>query len=94
MDATTLRQSATPPEGASGPLHALWHAARGDWDKAHAIVQDDASAAAAWVHAHLHRQEGDLGNAAYWYEKAGRPMPDQPIEDEWTEIASAMAMHR
>jgi hypothetical protein len=56
----------------SGPLKALALIAAGDWDGAHALVQDDASAEAAWVHAHLHRIEGDMDNARYWYRKAGR----------------------
>lgn len=94
MDAKTLRGSKTPPEGLDGPLTALWHAARGEWDKAHQLVMDDESAAAAWVHAHLHRIEGDDGNAAYWYRRAGKPVSDAPLDDEWTEIVSAMAMRR
>ena len=56
----------------SSPLRALSLLAAGDWDGAHRMVQDDASAAAAWVHAHLHRVEGDLDNAGYWYRKAGK----------------------
>ena len=59
----------------------------GDWDGAHAIVQDDPSADAAWIHAHLHRVEGDLANAAYWYRRAGRPVPTSSLEDERDEIA-------
>lgn len=90
MDARTLRDSKTLPAGLDGPLAALWHAARGDWDKAHEIVQDDESAAAAWVHAHLHRVEGDHSNAAYWYRKAGKPVSDEPIDGEWTTIASGL----
>jgi hypothetical protein len=58
----------------------------GDWDGAHAIVQDDASAEAAWVHAHLHRVEGDLSNARYWYGKAGRPEATGALDAERSEI--------
>ena len=65
---------AAPPEGISAPLAALWWAGKGDWDRAHGIAQDDASAGASWVHAWLHRVEGDLGNAAYWYRRAGKPV--------------------
>ena len=64
---------AAPPAALSPPLAALWWARKGDWDKAHRLVMDEASAQAAWVHAYLHRVEGDLGNAHYWYAQAGRP---------------------
>jgi hypothetical protein len=93
MDAKTLRDSATPPEGLSGPLTALWHAAQGEWDKAHQLVMDDESKEAAWVHAHLHRVEGDLSNAEYWYRRADRPKSELPIDQEWNEMASAMLLH-
>ena len=58
--------------GPDAPLAALWWAAKGEWDKAHEIVQDEDDADAAWVHAYLHRVEGDLGNAGYWYRRAGK----------------------
>ena len=65
-----------PPPGLAGPLRALWHAARGEWDAAHAIVQArEGDPPHDWVHAHLHRVEGDLGNAGYWYRRANREMP-------------------
>jgi hypothetical protein len=74
-----------------GPaLCALWWAGKRDWERAHALVMDDESAAAAWVHAHLHRIESDLGNAAYWYRRAGQPVAGGPLEDEWTAIAAAL----
>ena len=76
MDLTRFRKSlegAAPPAESGAPLAALWHLAKGDWDRAHKIVQDDEGAAAAWVHAHLHRVEGDEGNAGYWYARAGKP---------------------
>ncbi len=94
MDPKTLRESATPPEGEGAPLTALWHAAKGEWDKAHALVQDEATREAAWVHAHLHRIEGDGGNAAYWYGKAGKPTTDAPLDQEWHEIAHALILMR
>ena len=59
----------------SAPLAALWWAKKGDWDKAHRLVMDEQSAEAAWVHAYLHRVEGDLGNAGYWYRQAHKPSP-------------------
>ena len=66
---------AAPPPGLTGPLRALWHAARGEWDAAHAIVQArEGDPPHDWVHAHLHRVEGDLGNAGYWYRRAGKPV--------------------
>lgn len=62
----------------------------GDWDGAHAIVQDDPSSDAAWIHAHLHRIEGDLANAAYWYRRAGRPVAAVSLEEERESITAAL----
>jgi len=70
-DFTASCAAARPPSGLGAALEALWWAAKGDWDKAHKIVMDEESADAAWVHAYLHRQEGDLPNAGYWYRTAG-----------------------
>ena len=67
-----------------------WWAAKGDWDKAHAIVMDDGSREAAWVHAYLHRVEGDVDNARYWYRRAARKPVTAPVEQEWEEIAAAL----
>ncbi len=72
------------------PLRALWHDAQGDWDAAHRCVQDDEGAEAAWVHAYLHRQEGDAGNAAYWYARAGKPVASGSLENEWRAIAASL----
>ncbi len=72
------------------PLAALWWAAKGDWDKAHRIVQDEATREAALVHAYLHRVEGDLSNAGYWYRQAGQPVAQDSLETEWERIASAL----
>jgi len=85
-----LRDAKAPPGGLSGPLIALWHLAKGDWKQAHALVMADDSAAAAWVHAHLHRVEGDESNAGYWYRRAGRPHSQAPLDAEWDEIAIAL----
>jgi hypothetical protein len=90
MDAETLRTSPKPPAGASTPLVALWHLAQGDWQKAHALVDREQGATAAWVHAHLHRVEGDEGNAAYWYRRAGKPATSAPLGEEWDTIAGAL----
>jgi hypothetical protein len=74
-----------------GPLaRALFLAAGGDWEGAHRIAQDEDGSDAAWVHAHLHRQEGDLGNARYWYGRAGKPTATDSLADEWRRIASAI----
>lgn len=79
-----------PPEGLSVPLRGLWLSAKGEWDGAHALVQNDPTADAAWVYAHLHRIEGDLGNAAYWYNRAGRRPSDAAIEEERAAMATAL----
>jgi hypothetical protein len=83
-------KAAAPPAGATGPIAALWWAAKGDWDRAHALVMDDGGPDAAWVHAYLHRIEGDLSNARYWYRQAGRPESALTLEAEWEEIARAL----
>jgi hypothetical protein len=79
-----------PAPGLDAPLAGLWWAAKGQWDAAHKIVQDEPGADAAWVHAYLHRVEGDLGNAGYWYRQAGRPVAKDSLESEWERIASAL----
>jgi len=76
-----------PPAGLSGPLLALWHDARGDWAAAHEAAQAEVTAQGAWVHAYLHRKEGDLANAAYWYRRSGRPPATGALESEWARIA-------
>jgi hypothetical protein len=79
-----------PPSGCSALLQALWHERRGNWTRAHEIAQDIASVDAAWVHAYLHRREGDLSNAAYWYRQARRPVEHGAMDDEWRAIVSAL----
>jgi hypothetical protein len=81
---------AAPAPELGAPLAALWWAAKGDWDKAHKLVQDEATAEAAWVHAYLHRVEGDLGNAGYWYRRAAKPVAAGSLETEWEQIAAAL----
>jgi hypothetical protein len=81
---------AAPAPELAAPLAALWWAAKGGWDEAHSIVQDEATADAAWVHAYLHRVEGDVGNAGYWYRRAGKPVAAGPLETEWERITSAL----
>jgi hypothetical protein len=81
---------AAPAPGLDAPLAALWWAAKGGWDEAHKIVQDEASTDAAWVHAYLHRVEGDLGNAGYWYRRASKPVAAGSLEAEWEKMVSAL----
>ena len=79
-----------PPAGLSPALAALWWDARDNWDKAHKIVMDEGGADCAWVHAYLHRREGDLENAGYWYGQAGRSAATGPLPEEWVAIANAI----
>ena len=81
---------AAPAPGLEPPLTALWWAAKGQWDNAHKIVMGEETAEAAWVHAYLHRVEGDLGNAGYWYRRAGKPVASGPVEAEWDRVVSAL----
>ena len=79
-----------PPAEINGILKAMWFAANGDWDKAHNLAQKDNSPTGAWVHAYLHRVEGDEGNAGYWYTRAGKPHSAVRLQTEWTEIVEAL----
>jgi len=85
----SLSGAASAPK-LDAPLAALWWAAKGQWDEAHKIVQDEATADAAWVHAYLHRVEGDPDNAGYWYRRANKPVAAGSLETEWERIASAL----
>jgi hypothetical protein len=85
----SLSYSKAPPDLVSA-LAALWWEAKGDWDRAHALVMDDSGLDCAWVHAYLHRVEGDLGNARYWYGQAGRATPTGELRTEWDSIAAAL----
>ena len=75
-----------PPRDLAAPLNALWHDGHGDWKRAHETVQAERSKAAARVHAYLHRKEGDLSNADYWYNRAGEERPRGRLEAEWEEL--------
>ena len=93
MDMTTFERSledAAPPAGLSEPLQALWRDAKGEWDAAHTLAQAGGGAAGAWVHAYLHRVEGNLSNARYWYRRAGRTEAKDGLRDEWRAIATAL----
>src|SRR5690242_17787997 len=96
MNTQSLRDSVatgdTPPAGLTPALDALWWARKGEWHRAHAVVQEEENQEAAWVHAYLHRVEGDLANAAHWYRRAGQPMPSasERLDAEWEAIAAAL----
>ena len=81
---------AAPAPDLAAPLAALWWAAKGNWDQAHSIAQDETSADGSWVHAYLHRVEGDLGNAGYWYRRAGKPVATDATETEWERMVLAL----
>jgi hypothetical protein len=86
----TSSRRGQPPAGLTPPLEALWWAAKGDWDRAHKIVMEEEGAEAAWVHAYLHRVEGDLPNAGYWYRTAGKPVASGTLDAEWDAIAAVL----
>jgi hypothetical protein len=93
MTLTELKGSldaSTPPSGLTPAVRALWHDAKGDWETAHRVAQDIDNDDGAWVHAYLHRKEGDAGNAAYWYRRAGRPVAVESLEKEWDHIAATL----
>jgi len=81
---------AHPPKGISPALEALWHQAKGNWDAAHRLAQSQDNPAGKWVHAYLHRIEGDNDNAAYWYRLAGKDFCASRLADEWDEIVEAL----
>jgi hypothetical protein len=89
-DFKTSLSAAAPAPDLEPPLAALWWAAKGNWDAAHKLVQDEKTASAAWVHAYLHRVEGDLGNAGYWYRQASKPVATGSLETEWEQMVSAL----
>jgi hypothetical protein len=79
-----------PPVGLDFSLAGLWWDAKGDWTKAHESAQQDEGPRGAWVHAYLHRKEGDTSNAGYWYRRANRTASRAPVEQEWLEIAKSL----
>jgi hypothetical protein len=80
--------SPTPPSGLSVYLEALWYDANGEWNKAHDLIDDHEDKDAAWLHAYLHRKEGDIFNADYWYRKAGKIRPAIGLDEEWMNLAN------
>lgn len=93
MNAMNFKESTSgvePPQHVSVYLQALWYDAKGNWQKAHTLIQDVEDKNAAWIHAYLHRREGDIGNANYWYRLAGKNRPLLSLEDEWEQIVAAL----
>jgi hypothetical protein len=93
MDLTAFKKSLSlqePPEGLTQAARALWWDAKGAWDKAHDCAQAEEDTAGAWVHAYLHRKEGDLSNARYWYRRAGKPVASGSLDEEWQAILRAL----
>ena len=89
-DFRTSLTGAAPPAALGDALGALWWDAKGDWAKAHEAAQADEGKGGAWVHAYLHRKEGNQGNAGHWYRRAGRSPAKGPLEEEWRAIAAAL----
>ena len=81
-------QQENPPNGMAPLLLALWHDAKGNWEQSHDIVSEIETKDASMIHAYLHRKEGDIWNADYWYRRAGTKRPDISLEDEWEYLVS------
>jgi hypothetical protein len=93
VELETFRHSlagSAPPHGLDSALQALWWDAKGDWTRAHNCAQAQDDSIGAWVHAYLHRKEGDLANAGYWYRRAGKPVAQSSLDAEWTDIVGAL----
>jgi hypothetical protein len=93
MTVDDFRQSLAankPPAGLTLALSGLWWDAKGDWKRAHESAQQDEGIGGSWVHAYLHRKEGDQGNAVYWYGRAGKPVCREPLDAEWLSIARGL----
>jgi hypothetical protein len=82
--------SSEPPAGLTHALAGLWWDAKGDWAHAHESAQQDEGKDGSWVHAYLHRKEGDLGNAVYWYGRTGKSLCRESFEAEWLRIVRAL----
>ena len=82
----SLELQPAPPSSLSDELQALWWAKKGDWERAHDLAQDANSRHGDWIHAYLHRVEGDPNNAAYWYARAKEPFFEGDLEDEWAHL--------
>ena len=80
----------SPPAGLTFALAGLWWDAKGDWTRAHESAQQDEGRDGSWVHAYLHRKQGDQGNAAYWYSRAGKDVCHESLDAEWLKIATSL----
>jgi hypothetical protein len=92
MNLNDFKKSLTghaPPANSNVYQQSLWYDAKGDWDRAHTLIQDLTDKTAAHLHAYLHRKEGDAWNANYWYQKAGQQMPEYSLDREWEELVQA-----
>lgn len=85
----SIKQS-NPPSHIDNLLQALWYDAKGNWETAHDLAQEVNTLDGSWIHAYLHRKEGDLGNASYWYHRANQPVCKKSLVEEWEEIVSAL----
>ncbi len=85
-----IEQGRKCPESLPKALQALWYDKKGEWNTAHEIVQNANDADSAWVHAYLHRKEGDLSNARYWYRRSSQPEPTVGLNQEWEQITSSL----
>ena len=93
MDLAAFRASLDgpgAPPGLSLALQALWRDGKGDWDGAHELAQREGGGAGDWVHGYLHRKEGDVGNAGYWYRRARKPVAQGSLEEEWATIVATL----
>ena len=95
MNANEFRESVKheiPPEGLPAPLAALWWDQKGDWTQAHTLVDELETKDGMAVHAYLHRKEGSLSNADYWYDRAGRAFHRPALNDEWEALVAGLLM--
>ncbi len=93
MDLSSFQESLSgdqPLQNASVYLKALWYDAKDKWDNAHKLIQDVDDKNAAWIHAYLHRKEGDIANADYWYSRAGKKRPSVSLKEEWEQIVTSL----
>ena len=93
MNLFTFKESLAgnePPKTSSVYLKALWYDAKDKWDNAHKLIQDVDDKNAAWIHAYLHRKEGDIANADYWYSRAGKKRPSVSLKEEWEQIVTSL----
>ncbi len=91
MDTTTFKDSLaqdSPPIGLTVQQEALWWDAKGEWERAHDLINDLEDRQSAHVHAYLHRKEGDLWNADYWYRRAGKQRPEGTLAEEWRALVA------